>query len=103
MNSLDYLIVGIYAVVLIAIATYVSLSKKGEKKGPRERAGRFSLISISPRKAQWLNFGVKLGPNYHYSNDKCGSKPPYHKITNRGGSQVAIFNITLFYFLILMK
>ena len=32
MNSLDYLIVGIYAVVLIAIATYVSLSKKGEKK-----------------------------------------------------------------------
>ena len=30
MNSLDYLIVGIYAVVLIAFATYVSLSKKGE-------------------------------------------------------------------------
>jgi len=35
MNSLDYLIVGIYAVVLIAIATYVSLSKKGEKRRQR--------------------------------------------------------------------
>ena len=36
MNSFDYLIVGIYAVVLIAIATYVSLSKKGEKKTAEE-------------------------------------------------------------------
>ena len=34
MNSLDYLIVGFYAVALIAIATYVSRSKKGQEKTP---------------------------------------------------------------------
>ena len=32
MNSLDYMIVGVYAVALIAIATFISLSKSGEKK-----------------------------------------------------------------------
>ena len=35
MNSLDYLIVGFYAVALIAIATYVSRSKKGKIKHPK--------------------------------------------------------------------
>ena len=32
MNSLDYTIVGIYAVALIAIATFISLNKSGERK-----------------------------------------------------------------------
>tara|TARA_S200000501_G_scaffold373328_1_gene420188 strand:+ start:6619 stop:6735 length:117 start_codon:yes stop_codon:yes gene_type:complete len=32
MNSLDYVIVGFYAVALIAIATYVSRSKKAKKR-----------------------------------------------------------------------
>ena len=32
MNSLDYMIVGFYAIALVAIATYVSRTKKGEQK-----------------------------------------------------------------------
>ncbi|GIR09228.1 MAG: hypothetical protein CM15mP19_10240 [Gammaproteobacteria bacterium] len=32
MTSLDYLIVGLYAVVLIAIATFVSKTKSGKRK-----------------------------------------------------------------------
>ncbi len=36
MTSLDYLIVGLYAVVLIAIATFVSKTKVGEKKTAEE-------------------------------------------------------------------
>ena len=32
MNSLDFIIVGIYAIVLISIATFISRSKDGKKK-----------------------------------------------------------------------
>ena len=53
MNSLDYLIVGIYAVVLIAIATYVSLSKKGEKKTAEE-------YFLAGRSLPWWAIGASL-------------------------------------------
>ena len=53
MNSLDYLIVGIYAVVLIAIATYVSLSKKGEKKTAEE-------YFLAGRSLPWWAIGTSL-------------------------------------------
>ena len=53
MNSLDYLIVGIYAVVLIAIATYVSLSKKGEKKTAEE-------YFLAGRTLPWWAIGTSL-------------------------------------------
>ena len=39
MNSLDYMIVGVYAVALIAIATFISLSKSGEKKTAEDYLG----------------------------------------------------------------
>ena len=53
MNSLDYLIVGIYAVVLVAIATYVSLSKKGEKKTAEE-------YFLAGRSLPWWAIGTSL-------------------------------------------
>ena len=36
MTSLDYLIVGFYAIGLIALATYVSRTKKGQEKTPED-------------------------------------------------------------------
>ena len=53
MNSLDYIIVGIYAVVLVSIATYVSLSKKGEKKTAEE-------YFLAGRSLPWWAIGTSL-------------------------------------------
>ena len=53
MNSLDYLIVGLYAVSLIAIATYVSMSKKGEKKTAED-------YFLAGRSLPWWAIGASL-------------------------------------------
>ena len=53
MNSLDYLIVGFYAVALIAIATYVSRTKKGEDKTPEE-------YFLAGRSLPWWAIGTSL-------------------------------------------
>lgn len=53
MNSLDYLIVGLYAVSLIAIATYVSISKKGEKKTAED-------YFLAGRSLPWWAIGASL-------------------------------------------
>ena len=53
MNSLDYLIVGFYAVALIAIATYVSRSKKGQEKTPEE-------YFLAGRSLPWWAIGTSL-------------------------------------------
>ena len=53
MNSLDYLIVGFYAVALIAIATYVSRSKKGQEKTPED-------YFLAGRSLPWWAIGTSL-------------------------------------------
>ena len=53
MNSLDYLIVGLYAVALIAIATYVSMTKKGEKKTAED-------YFLAGRSLPWWAIGASL-------------------------------------------
>ena len=53
MNSLDYLIVGLYAVGLIAIATYVSMTKKGEKKTAED-------YFLAGRNLGWFVIGASL-------------------------------------------
>ena len=53
MNSLDYLIVGFYAVGLIAIATYVSRSKKGQEKTPED-------YFLAGRSLPWWAIGSSL-------------------------------------------
>ena len=53
MNSLDYLIVGFYAVALVAIATYVSRSKKGEDKTPED-------YFLAGRSLPWWAIGTSL-------------------------------------------
>ena len=53
MNSLDYLIVGLYAVGLIAIATYVSMTKKGEKKTAED-------YFLAGRSLPWWAIGASL-------------------------------------------
>ena len=53
MTSLDYLIVGLYAVVLIAIATFVSKTKSGEKKTAEE-------YFLAGRSLPWWAIGTSL-------------------------------------------
>ena len=53
MNSLDYLIVGFYAVALIAIATYVSRSKQGQEKTPED-------YFLAGRSLPWWAIGTSL-------------------------------------------
>ena len=53
MNSLDYLIVGFYAVALVTIATYVSRSKKGEDKTPED-------YFLAGRSLPWWAIGTSL-------------------------------------------
>ena len=62
MNSLDYLIVGFYAVALIAIATYVSRSKKGQEKTPEEYFLAGSKSTFPIKNAQG-NFSGQNGIN----------------------------------------
>ena len=54
MNSLDYIIVGFYAVMLIGIATYISRTKKGEKKVKQVDIDNFVGIK------NWKAIGNKL-------------------------------------------
>ena len=53
MNSLDYLIVGFFAVALIAIATYVSRSKQGQEKTPED-------YFLAGRSLPWWAIGTSL-------------------------------------------
>ena len=53
MNSLDYLIVGLYAVALITVATYVSMTKKGEKKTAED-------YFLAGRSLPWWAIGASL-------------------------------------------
>lgn len=53
MNSLDYMIVGVYAVALIAIATFISLSKSGEKKTAED-------YFLAGRSLPWWAIGTSL-------------------------------------------
>ena len=53
MNSLDYLIVIIYALGLIAIATYVSMTKKGKKKTAED-------YFLAGRSLPWWAIGASL-------------------------------------------
>ena len=53
MNSLDYIIVGFYAVMLIGIATYISRTKKGEKKTAED-------YFLAGRSLPWWAIGTSL-------------------------------------------
>ena len=53
MNSLDYMIVGFYAIALVAIATYVSRTKKGEQKTPED-------YFLAGRSLPWWAIGTSL-------------------------------------------
>jgi len=53
MTSLDYLIVGFYAIGLIALATYVSRTKKGQEKTPED-------YFLAGRSLPWWAIGTSL-------------------------------------------
>ncbi len=53
MTSLDYLIIGFYAIGLIALATYVSRTKKGQEKTPED-------YFLAGRSLPWWAIGTSL-------------------------------------------
>ena len=94
MNSLDYLIVGFYAVALIAIATYVSRSKKGQEKTPED-------YFLAGRSLPWWAIGTSLiAANIAADHGNCCLRMDRSCSINRSGKipLTCLFKTTSFHY-----